>query len=746
MPSRCRPWSFAAPTPEEFLPQIEQNAEWLQKNQITDGPRRGAWSYADRESALEGNGDNSNAQFALLALYEAQRAFDATHAKVHVNDRTWRLAKAYWEGCQNLDGSWGYYKDVAGTGSMTCAGISSLIIASDMVHQADAKADGDHIRCCMQGDVENDRIEQGITWLGKHFTVTGNPGNTRLWWLYYLYGVERVGRLTARRFIGSHDWYREGADCLVREQGHVSDGSWKGPGHAEQEPVIGTSLALLFLSKGRRPVLLAKLRHGPGEDWNQHRSDVGNLTAYVETKWQRDLTWQVIDLAGASVDDLMQVPVLYLCGNQSPLPDGPQQQRELAQKLRGYLDRGGFLFAEGYCGGEGFDRGFRELMTRVFANEPEYRLTACSTRRIRSGTPKRRWRRTSCGRCWGSSSAAARAWSMPRPIRRMSRGRRCRACGSCRGAAGSSISPPRCRRRSTPARAIGINVLAYATNREVKWKDEQPATLAAAEPARPGRAGTDLRRQAASPRRLRRGAAGAGQPDGAAARELKIRVDLPARAAEHHRRRPVRLPPGLHARPQQLPPDRPERAAVEDLRRAGRHDPGRFDLRQPGVHRVVPPGDGRHLPRPSPGARFPANDPLLTTAYGGFDLSRVSRREPQPRRRRRSVERRRAQGPPELEGIKFDDRYAVIFSPFDLSCALEKHDSLECRGYSREDAARIGLNVLLYSLQSRRRRSSPPPGRISRGRACPCSDRLRASRVRGADCRARRPACPGRRP
>jgi len=34
-----------------------------------------------------------------------------------------------------------------------------------------------------------------------------------------------------------------------------------------------------------------------------------------------------------------------------------------------------------------------------------------------------------------------------------------------------------------------------------------------------------------------------------------------------------------------------------------------------------------------------------------------------------------------------------------LSCALEKHDSLECRGYTREDAARIGLNVLLYALQ-----------------------------------------------
>jgi hypothetical protein len=55
-------------------------------------------------------------------------------------------------------------------------------------------------------------------------------------------------------------------------------------------------------------------------------------------------------------------------------------------------------------------------------------------------------------------------------------------------------------------------------------------------------------------------------------------------------------------------------------------------------------------------------------------------------------------GPPELEGVKIGNRYGVIFSPLDLSCALEKQDTVECQGYIREDAARIGLNVVLYSL------------------------------------------------
>ena len=53
---------------------------------------------------------------------------------------------------------------------------------------------------------------------------------------------------------------------------------------------------------------------------------------------------------------------------------------------------------------------------------------------------------------------------------------------------------------------------------------------------------------------------------------------------------------------------------------------------------------------------------------------------------------------PKLEGVRLGDRWAVIFSPYDLSCALEKQNSLECTGYGRDDAEKIALNVLLYSL------------------------------------------------
>ena len=73
---------FCRADPVRYSQQIHANYLWLQQNQIADGPRKGAWSYPG------GNGDNSNSQFALLALYEAQRAFDAMHDSMHAASRS----------------------------------------------------------------------------------------------------------------------------------------------------------------------------------------------------------------------------------------------------------------------------------------------------------------------------------------------------------------------------------------------------------------------------------------------------------------------------------------------------------------------------------------------------------------------------------------------------------------------------------------------------------------------------------
>ena len=54
-------------SPTADRPIITRNVEWLEQAQVAQGRAAGSWSYGtDR-----GTGDNSNSQFALLALHEA---------------------------------------------------------------------------------------------------------------------------------------------------------------------------------------------------------------------------------------------------------------------------------------------------------------------------------------------------------------------------------------------------------------------------------------------------------------------------------------------------------------------------------------------------------------------------------------------------------------------------------------------------------------------------------------------------
>jgi hypothetical protein len=107
-------------------------------------------------------------------------------------------------------------------------------------------------------------------------------------------------------------------------------------------------------------------------------------------------------------------------------------------------------------------------------------------------------------------------------------------------------------------------------------------------------------------------------------------------------------------------------------------------------------------------AIFPANKldtisvdhPMMSNeTYRGFDITRVSLRDPQARGDAADpLKSRIVKAAPVLEGVTVDDRLAVVFSPFDLSCALEKANSPDCKGYTRDDAAKIAANIVLYAL------------------------------------------------
>ncbi|MGI9427048.1 MAG: DUF4159 domain-containing protein [Bythopirellula sp.] len=665
--------ALCAATPREDLVQIQKNVNWLESIQQPEGQ----WSYAGQPG-----GDNSNSQFAVLALHEAERA------GARVKPETWEKAAAYWKSCQNPGGSWGYQKgwDV-GLGSMTCAGIAATVICDGRVDNPNAKIEDGLVQCC-QPQADDDSLERALTWLGNNFSVRRNPGRRgagSTWHYYYLYGLERVGRLTARRLIGEHDWYREGAEYLISQQDPFSH-HWVGQGHAEDRPHIATSLALLFLSKGRRPVLMAKLQHGPEEDWNNHQSDVAHLTARVEKLWGLDLTWQIFDPEEASVDDLLQAPVLFLSGSKSPQMAGTEQ------KMRSYLDRGGFLFAEACCfDGSSFERGFRSYLDRVFP-EQEYQLR-------RAGPEHPIWRVEELVR--PESPYVGRLWTVEYG---------CRTCvvfseidlscywelygqGRLRGL------PNAVSGRLADANAVGVNVVAYATNREPKGKEE--AFLGADTLIELNAAGSRGTIQIA---KLQHGGGCNDAPGAlvnllraAAQGELQLRVstsEFPVRADDKALRRfHLAFMHGRH----DFKLSGKEREALKEYLENG----GTLFADSICASKEFATAFRREIQAVFPESqlrRIPVSDPIFSAAPGGYDIRQVSRRDPAQQEADQPLRTRVRQVEPELEGIQIDGRWAVIFSPYDISCALEQHESLECRGYTREDAARIGLNVLMYTL------------------------------------------------
>jgi hypothetical protein len=664
--------------PVKDLALIQTNARWLSRVQITQGPKAGAWSYPLGEGV---GGDNSNSQFAVLALHEAERV----GAKVDL--AVWQLADEYWRKCQNPDGSWGYLAEGApGSGSMTCAGIGAWIICSGKVAAAAAEINGNTVQCCLP-PAQNDVLERALVWLGRNFSVRRNPGQPGAgsqWHLYYLYGLERVGRLSARRFIGDHDWYREGAEYLISRQDAFSH-EWLGEGHSEDNPHVATSLSLLFLSKGRRPVLMAQVKHGPGDDWNRHPSAVANLTAYVERQWGLNLTWQIVDPHAATVEDLLQAPVLFVSGSRSPELGG------LEEKFRDYIDRGGFVFAEACClDGSNFKDGMTAFLDKIFP-EGEYKLRL-------AGPEHPIWRIDRLVR--PDSPYVGRLWTIEYG---------CRTCVvfsevdlSCywelygHGRVGGL--PEMAKLRMDDANTIGLNVLAYATNREPKSKEE---TFFAGElPDLADEASRGVIRIA----KLLHGG-GCNDAPGALANLLRT-----ASQGE--------LQLQISGQPFEMSASDPALPRFHLAFMHGRHDfrftpEERKSLREFLEHGGLLFADSicssaefatafrREMEKVLPDrklAGIPGDSPLFTDAAGGFNIQQVNRREPAVAQDGQPIRSRVQKVAPELEGVTIDGRLAVIFSPYDISCALEQHEALQCRGYTRDDAARIALNVLLYSL------------------------------------------------
>ena len=99
-----------------------------------------------------------------------------------------------------------------------------------------------------------------------------------------------------------------------------------------------------------------------------------------------------------------------------------------------------------------------------------------------------------------------------------------------------------------------------------------------------------------------------------------------------------------------------------------------------------------------PLARIPVTHPLFSDEFGGTNIAVVQRRKTIQSADNGPLKTVLEKGPPVLEGIKIDDRYVVIFSPYDISCTLDSNVLMSFEGYEQSDAARIAINILFYVI------------------------------------------------
>jgi hypothetical protein len=374
---RAQVWNLLAD--EQSSHRIEKrDMDLLLAGVRTKGEANGFFSYGEGVDLSETGSsadhyDHSCSQFGVLGIWALNQA------GFEVNSKYWKLFDAGWRDHQQPDGAWCYQahpildpriqmqdglrKEEL---SMTAAGVATLFITQDYVNTSS--------RC--EGNVKDRNIEAGMAWIGEHLKDIEANEWAASWQYYTLFGICRIGQASGYKYFGTTNWFQWGADRLMKSQD--PNGGW-GPANASMSFGLGTasvdpqiydsSLALLFLSRGRAPVLFNKLQYDlvragskkPVEgNWNQRPRDIANLTRFIGKEREISMNWEIVNLQ-QPVDDMLDAPMLYMAGNQT-LKLSPQD----VEKLRSYVNQGGIIIGHSDCSASAFNESFKKLGEAMF--------------------------------------------------------------------------------------------------------------------------------------------------------------------------------------------------------------------------------------------------------------------------------------------------------------------------------------------------------------------------------------------
>jgi hypothetical protein len=346
--------------------ELRADLRWLQDSLLDSG----MYTYADYRSSY---GDYSNSQYGVLGVWYAQLA------GLDVPRTYWKKVEEGWLVGQYDDGGWGYVppgsrrrSSRGPRASLTAAGAATLYITNDYLHARDAED--------LNKITVNEPLERAIKWLGDNFAVEQNAGRdtplgpqlrpdkdtldilggseiagTDI--AYMLFGFERVGEASGLTRFGANKWFDEGADYLTRIQS--SEGNWKW--RISYGTEIDTAYALLFLSRGRAPVVIQKLQFDGR--WNNRSRDVSLFTHFMRRAGERHVNWQVVSV-DATPAELRESPLLYVASDYALGLTSDQKRR-----LKDYVLQGGLIVGVNEGKFSQFARSFEALGKELF---PQY--------------------------------------------------------------------------------------------------------------------------------------------------------------------------------------------------------------------------------------------------------------------------------------------------------------------------------------------------------------------------------------
>jgi hypothetical protein len=181
-------------------------------------------------------GDNSNTQFALLAMWAARRHNLPVDPSLELVVRRFR-------NIQNTDGSFnysGFGNNPSQLPTMTCAGLLGLAVGYGLDSQETRNAKSP------QGDAA---IQNGLKHLSQFIGQAPKdpkhrPPETEL---YFLWSLERVAVLYQLAKIHDKEWYSWGMSILLAYQ--HPNGSWHLQRGHGSDRIVDTCFALLFLQR-----------------------------------------------------------------------------------------------------------------------------------------------------------------------------------------------------------------------------------------------------------------------------------------------------------------------------------------------------------------------------------------------------------------------------------------------------------------------------------------------------------------